>query len=893
MTTAVLQFFERLFGALARWAPHDARDLQDPQALHTFRTVCLAGYQRRGLAGLAWQGVRECADLAWTILRLRVDTLPKLSSPRLAPWVRDLRLAWRSLKHARGASLIAVITLAAGIGVNAAVFSVLDATLWRQVPFRDADRLAELWSFSVAQKITFQGLVPRTQVQQWRRQQDLFDRVEAVGTETFIYETGRGAETLAGAVVTPGTFQLLGVNPARGRTFAGDEGRGGSHRLAVVSHKFWRERLGSPSDISGLDVTLGGAAYRVIGVMPPTFRFPTGTEEIWIPFDIEQPPAEAPRTRGFTPVVRLAPGVSFDKAALEVEARGERVGMAGGGAPGMTNKLGRIGQDVDDRTATSLWVLWAAVSFLFLIVCANVSNLALSRSLSRARELATCAAMGASPAALVRTTVIEQLLLALGAALLGLGVAEAGIRMTVAALPETMTFGVLNAIDLDVRVVWFMGAAGIAAALLCGLPPAVMAARTSIAGVFGSDPRVSTGSKQARRLRSVLAVVEVAMSVVLLVGASMMTRSFVALASIDQGYDTRGLIALQVGLPAVGYQSVPLRNEAAADIVTRIAAIPGVKGVTVGGLPSDMPMVTMGKLEFSHRPGELTPQAMVPVHEVPPEYFSVLGLPFVAGRAFRTDDPEGSVVVNERYAAKYFPNGNAVGGQFRMAGTSWQTVVGVVGNTLANRETGSGRLELFYPVGKAGNVMRPTNGASAVVDFRTFLIRTGEPEQVIPQLAAAVHARDASIVIWKTSLVDHVLADAIARPRVVFVMMTVFASFGLILAMVGLYGVLSCLVEQRRQELGVRLALGAGTSDVRSLVLGHGLKLTAIGGGLGLLAAWPLVRTMRSLLYQVDPADPLALAGATTIVVATALFSCWWPARDAGRIDPVELLRRP
>lgn len=887
-----LRLFERTFTALGRLAPHEARDIRDPQALQTFRNVCLAGHKRSGVLGLAWQGFRECANLAWTILALRIESMPRLSSPKLTPLFRDLRLAWRSLRHARSSSLIAVITLAAGIGVNAAVFSVLDATLWRQVPFRDAERLAELWSFSVAQKMTLQELVPRSQVQQWRHQEDLFDRVEAVGTETFIYETGRGAETLSGAVVTPGMFQLLGVNPSRGRTFAGDEGRGGSHRLAVVSDGFWRERLGSPSDISHVDVTLGGATYRVIGVMPAAFRFPTGTEEIWIPFDVEQPPADTTRTRGFTPIVRLRPGLAFEKAAPEVEARGERVGIAGGGAPGMTNKLGRMGQDVDDRTTTSLWVLWGAVTFLFLIVCANVSNLALSRSLSRARELATCAAMGAPPSALVRITVMEQLLLAAGAALLGFGVAEAGIRVTVAALPETMTFRVLNAIDLDVRAVWFMAAAGIAAALVCGLPPALMAARTSIAGVFGSDPRVSTGSKQARRLRAILAVVEVAMSVVLLVGAAMMTRSFITLASVNQGYDTRGLISLQVGLPSVGYQSIPLRDEAAADIVTRIAALPGVSGVTVGGLPSDTVMVTMGKQEFSHRPGELTPQLMLPIHEVPPGYFSVLGLPFVAGRAFQPDDAEGSVIVNQRYAAKYFPNGNAVGGQFRMEGKSWQTIVGVVGNTLANRETGSGRVELFYPVGKAGNVMRPTNRASSVVDFRRFLVRAADPAQIIPQLAGAVHARDASIVIWKTTMVDHLLADAIARPRVVFVMMAVFAGFGLVLAMVGLYGVLSCLVAQRRQELGVRLALGAGTGDVRRLVLGHGLQLTAIGGGIGLLAAWPLVKAMRSLLYQVDPADPLALAGAAGVVVATALFSCWWPARDAGRINPLELLRR-
>ncbi|HUR20134.1 MAG TPA: ADOP family duplicated permease [Vicinamibacterales bacterium] len=889
MKNVVLRWLEQIFRVVGRFAPDVARDVRGPEAARTFRTVCLAGFERHGIAGLLWQGIRECVDLAWTIATVRLEAMPVLRSPRLTPLLRDLRLAWRSLRHARTSSAIAVATLAVGIGVNAAVFSVLDATLWRQVPFRDAERLVEIWNFRNVEKFSYSGML-RPQIQEWRRQTDLFDRVEAFASETFIYETDRGAETVAGATVTPGTLNMLGVSAARGRTFAADEGRGGTSQLAVISDGFWRERLGSRSIDGGLAITLGGVSYRVIGVMPPTFRFPSGLQEVWIPYDVEAPPAGGP-PRGLTPFARLAPGVTFDEGAREAAARGERIGVATGGAPTVTASLMRPGQDIDDRTVTSLWVLSGAVGFLFLIVCANVANLALSRSLSRARDLATCAAMGAAPFALVRTTVLEQLLLAAAGAIAGIGVAEAGIRLTVAALPDTMIAGTLNAIDLDMRALWFMVAAGTMAAMVCGLPPALMAARTSITGVFGGE-RSTTGSRQARRFRAGLAVVEVAMSVVLLIGAAVMARSFIALATQDQGYDTRGLISLRVGLPSVGYKSMPLRDEAAADIMTRIAALPGVTGVTVGDLPSAHGLITVGKMEVSDRPGELTPRVMLPLHEVPADYFRVMGIPIVAGRSFDPADPEGSVVVNQRFAAKYFPGVNAVGRQFRMPGKPWRTVIGVVGNTLADSETGSGRLDLFYPVGKAADAMRPSMPASAIIDFRTFLVRADQPEQVMRQLPGAVHARDASIVIWKTALVEHLLADAIARPRVVFAMMAVFASVGLVLAMVGLYGVLSCLVAQRRQELGVRLALGAGTADVRWLVMGHGLWLTSIGAVLGLAVAWPLVGAMRSLLYEVNPADPWALAGATALVAVTAMFSCWWPARDAGRISPVELLRR-
>ena len=884
-----LRFFERLFVALGRWAPHDARDVRGTEALQTFRNVCLSGHARGGVIGLAWQGLRECASLAWTIMALRIESMPRLSSPRLTPVVRDLRLAWRSLRHARGSSLIAVITLAAGIGVNAAVFSVLDATLWRQVPFLDADRLVEIWNFRTVEKFSFSGMM-RGQIQEWRRQTDLFDRVEAFGIETFIYETERGAETVAGATVTPGMFNLLGINAARGRTFAADEGRGGTHRFAIISDGFWRERLASRSIDAGVDITLGGASYRVIGVMPATFRFPSGLQEVWLPHNIDAPPAGG-TSRNLTPFARMAPGVTFERSVSEVTARGERIGVAGGGQPQITASLMRPGKDLDDRTTTSLWVLSAAVGFLFLIVCANVANLALSRSLSRARDLATCAAMGATPSALVRTTVLEQLLLAGAGAIAGIGVAEAGIRIAVGALPETMTAGTLNAIDLDVRAVWFMVAAGVAAALVCGLPPALMAARTSITGVFGGE-RSSTGSRQARRFRASLAVIEVAMSVVLLAGAAVMARSFIALATRDQGYDTRGLISLRVGLPAVGYKSMPLRDEAAIDIVARLKAVPGVTNATVGDLPSNHGIITVGKLEFFSRPGELTPRTMLPLHEVPADYFSVMGVPIVAGRSFQSDDAEGSVIVNQRFATKYLPGGDVVGQRFRIADKDWRTIIGVVGNTVASGETRDGSLDLYYPVGKAKDAWYPTMPSSAIIDFRTFLIRADRPEQVIRQLAGAVHARDTSIVIWKTALVEHLLADAIARPRVVFAMMAVFASVGLVLAMVGLYGVLSCLVAQRRQELGVRLALGASMADIRRLVTAYGLRLTLIGGVIGLAAAWPLMRAMRSLLYEVNPSDPWALVGAATLVTLTALFSCWWPARDAGMIDPVELLRR-
>jgi predicted permease len=698
---------------------------------------------------------------------------------------------------------------------------------------------------------------------------------------------------LPGAVLTPGAFDMLGVAAARGRTFAVGEGRGGSARVAVVSDALWRERLGRTPDVAGRTLMLNGRPYQVVGVMPQSFRFPSGTEEVWTPFDLNDPAADVVAPRAMTAFGRLRRGVTLEHASAIVRARGAGLNEAAVGTAELTGELMQPGQFVHQRTAQSLWVLSGAVAFLFLIVCANVANLTLSRSLTRVRELATCAALGASPRDLLRVTIFEQLLLAAIGAAGGVGVALGAMRVAVAALPDSMLDGSLNAIDLDGRALLFLLAAGVASVLLFGMPPAIIAARTSVAGVLGRDGRTTTGSRPARRFRGALAIAEVAVSVVLLIGAAVMTRSFIKLASADQGYNPSGLISLRIGLPAGGYRDVALRDLAARDIAERIASLPGVTGVTTGGLPTDNTnMVTFGKTEIDTRPGELGPQAFIPIHEVPPNYFSVLGIPIVAGRGLRSDDTADVMVVNQRLASKYFPSQSAVGHRFRTEGKAWRTIVGVVGDTRANNETGAGRAEFFCPIGAATDAARPVMGASAIADYRTIIIRAPRPDAVIGQLDDAVHERDKSIVIWKVALAEHLLGDAIARPRVVFAMMAVFAGFGLLLAMAGLYGVLSCLVAQRRQELGIRLALGASAAQVRRLVLGNGLSLTGAGVGIGVAASLPLVGAMRSLLYEVNPADPAAIVGAGTVLCATALVASWWPARDAGRIDPVDLLRR-
>jgi predicted permease len=889
----VLRGLERGFAIVATLAPSSARSAWGADARATFVETCRAAFTRGGWPSLVHAALAEWMDVFRAVLLVRIQARPVLhgAPPRVwgvRAW-RDVRLATRSLRTAGTTTLTAVLTLTIGIGTSATVFSVLDSILWRQVPFRDAAAIVELANFNVAQKMTFSGF-SRPLVLEWRRQADLFASVEAFERASFVFAGDRGTQMTPGAVVTPGLFDLLGVGAQMGRVFATPDGRGGTANAAIVSHAFWREQLRAAGDVIGQDIRLDGRRYRVAGVMPASFRFPSGLEQVWIPFDVAQPPADVAMLRQMTPIARLARGVTRQAAAEQVRSRGDAIAQTAIGRPGTTAVITESAADVDERSERSLRVLSGAVCFLFLIVCANVANLSLSRSAQRARDLATYAALGATPWDLARVAVIEQALLAALGVAGGAALAAGGVVAAVATLPASMTSETLNVIDLDGRALLFMMAGGAIAALSSGLAPALVATRTSIARVLGGSGRASS-SVAAHRFRVSLAVVEVAVSVLLLVGSALMARSFLNRALEDPGFDVTNLVSLRVGFPERGYLDAKARDRAALDLAARLEALGGGARSTVGGMPSDTDLISFGQFEFDHRPGIQTEPLAVPIHEVPPGYFEAIGLTLRRGRAFRDEDAASPVVVNERFAQRFFAGVDPVGRGFRVGGGAWRTIVGVAADTTAATDDGTRRLETYYPIGTSSDAYRPSRHASVVVDFRTVLVRAPQGRAAVPQLTRAVHAFDPALVVWKAAMVEDVLAEAIARPRAILLLMTVFAGVGLVLSTAGLYAVLAHLVSQRRREFGVRLALGASAAQVRRSVLGRGLTIASIGVAIGLAAALSLVGTMRALLYDLSPMDPVSVGAATLLVGGTALFACWWPARNAGRVDPSELLR--
>jgi predicted permease len=517
----------------------------------------------------------------------------------------------------------------------------------------------------------------------------------------------------------------------------------------------------------------------------------------------------------------------------------------------------------------------------------------LSRALARSRDRAVRTALGASRGQLIREALVEYGLLGVAGAALGVAVAEFTVRTIVAYLPEAMTISSLNAIDVDGRALTFLLGTAVLTVLAFGLPSAFMSSRVTVAEALRRESRAATGTSAARRVRSGLAVAEIALSIILLVGAALMTRTMLELQAIDTGLDTRGLLATGVGLPEPQYSDQSTRGIFVESLLDRLRQDPDVISAGAGSLPPLTPMVTVGPIEFSDRPGERTPRFILPVYDVWPGFFAAAGIRVADGRDFLDDDVEGAAIVSEEFARTHWPAGSAVGARFRVGEAAWRTVVGVVAD-IRGRHRVEEIMEggqIYFPSDQVGGVFRAVQPASMIAEDRTIVVRARVPDAVAARLPDLIHAVDPQVVVGRTRPVEQQFAEAIARPRVVFLMMAIFAGFGLLLAGAGLYGVLSHLVAQRRREIGIRLALGATPRDVGRSILGSGLALAGAGVMVGLLASLGLVRVMQTLLYDVDSRDPAAFAAVCIVLVGAAALAAWRPARRAMRVDPLALLR--
>jgi len=920
----IVSIVERLSLIVLRLAPASFREAWQREIVGTLTDACQEARATRGLRGLIATGAAELSNVGVMAMAARFgkrgaitgarrttatspaglqpigpDDRPEHDRSRASRFggpnrlAHDLRLAFRSLSAAKLPVAIAIITLSLGIGVNSAVFSIIDSTMLRPLPFANADRLDEIWNLDPVQEFSYPGFA-RPLFLEWRKQTDLFDRVEAYDITSFVLDTQDGAEMVTGAYVTPGLLSTLNVAPVVGRLFQEGDGRGGSETRVIISQEFWSEKLGRDPNVLDRRLSFNGRAYDIVGVMPSSFRFPNDRAGFWVPYDAEAPPPGQVQPR-LVAFVRRAPAAALALVTAEVERRGVEISKAAGGSAKVSARLRSSGFGrLDIQMERSLWVLGGAVSFLLLIVCANLANLSLSRVLARSRDFAVRSALGASRRDLVREALVEHFVIGLTGAVLGLLIAAGMLTFTLSMLPEGALLSSMNAIDLDARALAFTAVIGVITAVLFGLPPALVASRPSVGDVLKNDARGSTGSPASRRLRSTLVVAEVTLAIVLLVGAALMVRSFIKLQSVDRGFDSNGLLALRVGLPAAGYLDPYARDRFTDRMLEQLRRLPGVIGATAGYVPPDSSMISFGKIEVEHRPGERTAELVLPVYQVWSDYFDVVGIPLRSGRVFGPDEPRESVIVSESFARQHWPAGAAVGGRFRIDNGAWRTIVGVAGEVRQmDLDDANGSFEFYYPLRRPAGLpaAAPTGQISAIVDYRTLAVRTDGSDLVADRLRRAVHEVDPKVVVWRVDSVEQNFADAVARPRLVLLLMTVFAVMGLILAAAGIYGVLSYGVTQRRREIGIRLALGARPQAIGRLILGNGLALTSVGLGLGVVLSLGLVRVMRTLLYEVEPTDPVSVAAVSLVLFGVAGLAAWRPSRQAMRVDPVTLLR--
>jgi putative ABC transport system permease protein len=663
----------------------------------------------------------------------------------------------------------------------------------------------------------------------------------------------------------------------------------------ILSDPLWKRYFGGDPSVIGRVLTLNDQRYEVIGVMPKGFRFPAGPHELWIPQAIG---ATGEPLEG---LALLPPGVDRALAQQRVDTMAAALEQSKPRPRGWKLMLTPFrGDGVNDTTRRALQILLGAVGLVLLVACANVANLFLAQAIVRQRELSIRAALGASRWRLMRELLVEGVILATCGGLLGTLLSIWGLRAALAVAPETQVRWSVNVIGLNERALIFTAAATILTGLLFAILPALRGSKTDTTDALKVKTTVAAGSQG--RVRAALVIAEVALSVILLVGAALLIRSFMRLQAVDVGFDTENLLRIALSLPTDKYPR-PVRQEFFTNLEAAVRALPGVRAVTTAnGLPGGG-SIHFGEIQVEG--AEAEPKlSIIPGASVAPAYFDTIGIPIIAGRTFGPDDTSQSVVISQSMAAKLWPDGGAVGSRFRL-GTSgpWRTVVGVASEVRqehlwrASRSSSGASLiveyEIYFPVWP--KVTTPTAPRSGPVtrDYNqlVLIVRGDDVMSVVPAIKAAVWALDPTQAIGEISLASHELAEHLAERRFSLTLMALFAALALVLSIAGLYAVLSQIVAQRRHEIGVRMALGARGGDVQRMILSRGMTLVAIGLAVGLAGAWSLSRYLASQLYEISPRDPISFAFVTMCLIGAALLACWAPTRRALAIEPAVALR--
>jgi putative ABC transport system permease protein len=803
--------------------------------------------------------------------------------------LQDIRFGWRLLRRTPGFTVSAVLALALGIGATTAIFSVLDRVVLRPLPYPDAERLAMVWEANDAKGLTHERLSPVNFVD-YRGLSQVFEGAAAWWyPQLTLTETGREPLRVSAVETTPNLFSVIGVQPVLGAGFPGQPAYG--EPIAVISHRLWRERFGSDPSIIGKSIALNGPAFTVVGVMPPGFQYPNGTD-VWhrMTWDIAQ------HSRGahfMEAIVRLKPGVSVEAANNELRALTRRLGQENPSTNAdYTARAVPLATEIVGFFRPALFALFGAAAFLLVITCTNVASLLLARATVREREVAVRAAIGASKSRLIRQFLTESVLLACMGTALGLAIAVGALKALVAATPVELPR--LAGVGLDTRMLLFAVTMALLTAIAFGVIPAMLMARGDMQRPLKESGRGGDGGGARRRLRSAMVVGEITLAVMLLVGASLLARSFQRLVQQDPGFRSTHAVTAKVELP-YSYADFAKIAGFYDRLLTSVRAEPGVR---LAGASNFLPLdaAWRGPFFIQGRPRPRAgdePQAQN--QTIDDDYFRALGVPLVKGRFFTaTDnaDAPGVIIVNDTLARRQWPNENPIG----QSVTSPITVIGPMGRSLM-------KTRQFQVIGVVASMKNSTLVRDAepaiYFTFRQFPFRglnivvqgQGDPAALLGALRTAVQRLDPNLPLASARTLDRIVGEATDTPRALMLLMGIFAALALVLSALGIYSVLSYSVNQRRQELSVRMALGAQPRDLLWLVVRQGLWLAVVGGIAGGAGALAVGRAMSSLLYGVSPVDAAAFAVAIGLALVTTLAACLMPARRAAALDPLAGLR--
>lgn len=802
--------------------------------------------------------------------------------------IQDIQFGIRSLLKRPASTTVALITLALGIGVNTAIFSAVDSVLLRPLPFKDPERLVSIWEQTLQIGIK-QNQVAPANFFDLRTQNQTFEAIAATGPQD-LNLTGDGEpERISAQLVSANVFSILGVEPALGRTFLANEDQPGQEHVVVLSHALWQRRFNSDASLVNRNITINGETFTVVGVMPRGFFFPEREVEMWVPWAMEPEQASGRGDHYLGLVARLRSNVTVEQANHDLETIGRRLAAEYPRTnEGLNFTSHSLHQDYVGDLRLPILILFGAVGLVLLIACANVANLLLAQATSRRKEIAIRIALGARRWTIVRQLLVESLLLAGAGGLLGVLVAFWGVTGLAQFLPESLSK--LQTVTVDARVFVFTLVVSALTAIIFGGVPALLASRTRPGETLSDVARDVSGGTSGRFVRRVLVVSEVALAVVLLVGAGLLIRSFQRLRQVDIGFTTENRLTMKMVLPMPKYVKADVRRAFYDQMLQRVEALPGVESA---GMITVLPLSYSG-MNFSFSVEGLTSPSDIQLpfalyRVVSPGYFRAMGITLQRGRLLDSHDGPDSqpvIVINQRLAEQYWPGEAPIGKRLKIgpvdSPNQWLTVAGVVNNV---RQTGlyEQKHEIYVPYAQERRVfMAP----------RDLVVSTkGDAASVVGAVRQAVWSVDKDQPVSNVRTMDQVVAASSSKERFQSLLLGLFAALALLLACVGLYGVISYAVVQRTHEIGVRMALGAKPVDVLRLVLRQGMGLTIIGLIVGVAVGSVVTRVLADMLYGVGTRDPLTFVGAPLLLLVVAFLACYIPARRATRIDPLIALR--